>query len=337
MDPDPSSPERTDSLFDAGPVEPLPALSREALERIEQAEKEAKARYEEARDRYFPTNADFVFEEGFVRRAMEWIIAYLRVYAEDILDANLREFLAVAPSDLLTNRTLLKSIWQKILDLAEPRWMGYKTTVWLEPTSRRSRYMMALASGTTAQHPELVAPYPDGEVWAEICRKMKPDLERLNKTFYATLGNAVSDGIKRYQAAAASTFGIPLEGLKWIPLFRAEEAPSGPKEPATSAKETPPAPQAAPIPKRPTKPKRRNEQYKQIDEMLRLIADSRPRSHEEVFQALDGRKVRIPPAKPFKSVRCWMDGFRKDKPASRAWLSKRWTELDLPSFARGPK
>ena len=38
----------------------------------------------------------------------------------------------------------------------------------------------------------------------------------------------------------------------------------------------------------------------------------------------------VPPAEPFVS-RARMDrGFRRDKAAARAWLSKRWAELSLP-------
>jgi len=84
------------------------------------------------------------------------------------------------------------------------------------------------------------------------------------------------------------------------------------------------------------KPGRRNQKYKAIDEALQKIAESRPRTQEAVFSALEGR-VGYPPAEPFESARGWMAGFGRDPRAARAWLSKRWGELDLPAFARGPK
>jgi hypothetical protein len=84
------------------------------------------------------------------------------------------------------------------------------------------------------------------------------------------------------------------------------------------------------------KPGRRNQKYKAIDRALQEIAESRPRTQADVFKALEGR-VGYPPAEPFESARGWMAGFGRDPRAARAWLSKRWAELDLPAFARGPK
>jgi hypothetical protein len=84
------------------------------------------------------------------------------------------------------------------------------------------------------------------------------------------------------------------------------------------------------------KPVRRNQKYKTIDEALQRIADSRPRTQEEVFKALEGRVV-FPPAEPFETGRGWIAGFRRDKAAARSWLSKRWAELSLSPLPRGPK
>lgn len=84
-------------------------------------------------------------------------------------------------------------------------------------------------------------------------------------------------------------------------------------------------------------PTRRNPRYKQIDAALREISQSRPRTQEEVFQSLDGRRIPVPPAEPFLSGRGWMAGFARNGAAARAWLSKRWSELNLLPFQRGPK
>lgn len=94
------------------------------------------------------------------------------------------------------------------------------------------------------------------------------------------------------------------------------------------------------VPKEFGKPKkrvRRNPKYEVIDKALQEIAESRPSSQEEILQSLDGRRVVTPPAEPFVTARGWMPGFKRDAPAARAWLSKRWAELDLPSLPRGPK
>ena len=85
------------------------------------------------------------------------------------------------------------------------------------------------------------------------------------------------------------------------------------------------------------KPVRRNQKYKVIDQALQEIAESRPSTQEAVFQSLDDRHVVIPPAEPFMAARGWIAGFRRDAAAARAWLSKRWAELDLPPLPRGPK
>lgn len=88
---------------------------------------------------------------------------------------------------------------------------------------------------------------------------------------------------------------------------------------------------------RKSKPVRRNLKYLTIYEALRQIAESRPATQEEVFQSLQDRKIVIPPADPFRTARGWIPGFRVDHVAARAWLSKRWRELDLPPLPRGPK
>jgi len=82
---------------------------------------------------------------------------------------------------------------------------------------------------------------------------------------------------------------------------------------------------------------RRNQRYLAIDRTLHEIAESRPRTQEDVFQSLQDRHVVIPPAEPFLTARGWIPGFRRDQAAARAWLSKRWRELDLPPLPRGPK
>ena len=86
------------------------------------------------------------------------------------------------------------------------------------------------------------------------------------------------------------------------------------------------------------KPVRRNQKYKVIDAALEKVADGRPSTQEEVFQSLDARHVVIPPAEPFISARGWIAGFRRDSvQGARAWLSKRWAELNLSPLPRGPK
>jgi hypothetical protein len=118
-------------------------------------------------------------------------------------------------------------------------------------------------------------------------------------------------------------------------LRKASHSAPGVSEPPTSAGTT--AQEAQPRQGRNgNKPVRRNQKYKTIDQALQKIAESRPRTQEEVFKALEGR-VTFPPAEPFETARGWMLGFRRDKATARAWLSKRWGELGLAPLPRGPK
>jgi hypothetical protein len=84
-------------------------------------------------------------------------------------------------------------------------------------------------------------------------------------------------------------------------------------------------------------PARQNQKYKTIDVALQEVAKSRPSTQEEVFRSLDGRRVVIPQAEPFTAADGWIAGFRRDPAAARAWLSKRWAQLNLPRLPRGPK
>jgi hypothetical protein len=85
------------------------------------------------------------------------------------------------------------------------------------------------------------------------------------------------------------------------------------------------------------KPVRRNQKSVLIDKALGEVAKSRPRTQEEVFQVLENRRVVLPLAELFVSARGWIAGFKRDEVAARAWLSKRWRELNLPPLPRGPK
>ena len=81
----------------------------------------------------------------------------------------------------------------------------------------------------------------------------------------------------------------------------------------------------------------RSTRYSAIDQTLISISDAKPKNHKEVFRSLDERHVRIPHAEPFARSGGWGAGFRNDRQAAHAWLSKRWKLLKLPSFPRGPK
>ena len=80
-----------------------------------------------------------------------------------------------------------------------------------------------------------------------------------------------------------------------------------------------------------------NSRFARIDSALKGIAEARPMDHEEVFRGLNSRHTQIADAEPFRSTGGWIAGFEKNPVRARAWLSKRWRVLGLPSFPRGPK
>ena len=201
--------------LDASSQQPLPGLSREALHRIAQAEKDARERYDRDTVPYFPMHPDFSFLEESVIRSIARILEYVRIFAEEVLDANLREYLEIAPSDLRTNEALLQSVARNAWTLTDQLWKGYGCTLRLEPTSRRAQYMMAMAAGTMDQHPELEPlRYPEGQQWADFnIRMAEPgsEMARLNARYAATIMKTIGDRIRRYQAEAASRLGMITE------------------------------------------------------------------------------------------------------------------------------
>jgi hypothetical protein len=87
----------------------------------------------------------------------------------------------------------------------------------------------------------------------------------------------------------------------------------------------------------PRTPKRaKNSTYSKIDECLKEIEKSKPRRHADVFAALDGR-LPVPDCEPFRSAKGWSAGYRTRPDRARAWLSGRWSRLNLPPFRPGPK
>lgn len=191
--------------------QPLPLLSREAVARIEQAEEDAKARYAQDKWPHFPTNPDFSFSEVSIRRAMESIIHHLTILAQEVLDAHWREYLAVAPADILHNETLKLLVANRVYDLPSELWRGYRRTLWREPSRRNRVYPLALAARNLDQYPELEpCRYPDPTTWEKIFQEAQPEIERLDAIWQTSLQKVAVDGFKRYQRNAAAKLAITL-------------------------------------------------------------------------------------------------------------------------------
>jgi hypothetical protein len=132
---------------------------------------------------------------------------------------------------------------------------------------------------------------------------------------------------------------------------RARRAEKAVSLPSVNVIGVPPAEERAPLAERQVEPSRSSEQkvrqqrgqpvrsspiYTAIYKALRQIAESRPRTQEQVFQALEARHVALPTAKPFAN-HGWLRGFQMDEGRARSWLSKTWAKLKLPALPRGPK
>jgi len=160
--------------------------------------------------------------------------------------------------------------------------------------------------------------------------------ESLAVTFYA--GNLRKSGVPRVLKSLVDRMRVFRDAEEMSKILNPPSANAGPSQvaesdPALRAQEQ----RGSTKGHGGKKPVRRNQKYKVIDEALRNIAESLPRTQEEVFQSLEGRHVVIPPAEPFMTARGWIAGFRRDSAAARAWLSKRWAELSLSPLPRGPK
>jgi hypothetical protein len=194
-----------DASKPAGP-QSLPNLPRQALIRIEQSEKDARQIYDRDKVPYFPMNPEFSFLDTSIFRSISHIVDYVRLFAEAVLDSHLKEYLEYAPSDLLTNQSLLRSLGLDIWTLTGELWHGYGQILQSEPTLRRARYGIAVARGTIDQHPELEPwLYPDSQQWADFIRRMaepESEMARLNERYEAAIKKTISDQIKRYQSEA---------------------------------------------------------------------------------------------------------------------------------------
>jgi hypothetical protein len=203
-------PENTESLptdpINSSNQQALPALSREALARIAQAEKDARKRYDEDKVPYFPTNPDFSFFEGDIVRSRSRILEYLRLFWEAVLDAHLREYQAVAPMALLTNSALLESVVGIAWTLTEPLWVGYAAVLFHEPSARRARFGIELAQGN--QHQEMETwRYPDSNQWAASWPRLTEpgsEMAHLNARFKATFAESAAGLIQQYKNRAAA-------------------------------------------------------------------------------------------------------------------------------------
>jgi hypothetical protein len=178
------------------------------------AEKDAEERYYRDTAPWYPTSPDFSFLVVDILRARERVLQYLRLFAEEVIEAHLREYLEVNPSDLLTNPALFESVARTVAISADQLWTGYGAVLFLEPGSRQARHERAMTERTLDQHSEPEPwRYPNPEQWANTWRRLtEPDseMERLDEQQKTTVETAVADLTRQYREKAASRLGVTL-------------------------------------------------------------------------------------------------------------------------------
>jgi len=197
---------------------PLPSLSRDARLRIEQGEKNALARYERDTEPYFPTNPSFSFLAADVYRSQSQIVGYIRIYAEEVLDVHLKEYLESSAADVAMHMGLRLHLADRIWKLTSKLWRGYRLRLWIEPTLRRARYAGNAAVGIPNQSPELETwRYPDEQAWVEFWRQaQQPDSEMavLKARHDQTIQQAILDRVKHFEEQAQAKLELLRQSME---------------------------------------------------------------------------------------------------------------------------
>jgi hypothetical protein len=235
---------------------PLPDLPMEALQGIEQAEKDAQERYKRHRWPHFPAHPDFSFHAASIFRSMESVIGYLRVLAEELMDAHLTEYLEHAPADIFGNTTLLTMVRGRAASIVGDTWTGYKVTLHFEPSSRHRQFKTAVALGTLTEHPELEpSRYPEVEEWAQFMNDMQNDpdsrMSQLNALYESTIRDVLGRKTAYYLGEAISRIaGLHEKIQEQSPSEAQPAASSGPEPRVLTVEKDSPKARRKPGPRR---------------------------------------------------------------------------------------
>ena len=187
---------------------PLPSLPREALKRIEAAEREAREQLSDDIWPYSSHNPKFSFLEESIIRSTARTRDFIRVYAEDILGVRLREHLDFDPSQLLRNNNLLASLCDEVKSLAETAWEGYICGLQFEPSRRDAIFAIARAEGKKLPQWSVI---PRQEQWNQLLTKWSETdckMRRVIDQFDPMILNVLTSQIRRYKKDAARKLGI---------------------------------------------------------------------------------------------------------------------------------
>lgn len=187
---------------------PLPSLPREALKRIEAAEREAREQLNDDIWPYSSHNPKFSFLEESIIRSTARTRDFIRVYAEDILGVRLREHLDSDPSQLLRNDNLLVSLCDEVKSLADTAWEGYICGLQFEPSRRDAIFAISIAEGKKLPQWPVI---PRQEQWNELLTKWEETdckMRRVIDQFDPMIRNVLISQIRRYKKDAARKLGI---------------------------------------------------------------------------------------------------------------------------------
>lgn len=208
-------------MLDAAMSLPLPPLSRESLLRIDQGEKDAKARYEAHTESLWPTNPTFSYLPADVYRSFSQIVECIRVYAEEVLDVHLKEYLESFPMELVMHIGLRARLADTIMKLTNQLWVGYRAALWIEPIAARARYAGNVAARNGNPFEERgPSRYPGGQAWTDFWRQVRlPDSEMalLKQRYDQTIHQAIFDRVKHYEDQAVSRLGLSRQSTTAVP------------------------------------------------------------------------------------------------------------------------
>ncbi|HXP87805.1 MAG TPA: hypothetical protein VN841_23940, partial [Bryobacteraceae bacterium] len=155
---------------------------------------------------YLPLNPEFSFREDFIFRSLTRILEFIRIFAETVVDAHLREYLMYSPRALLESTAGLQAVASNVWTLTDELWQGYHHMLQEEPTRRSVVSLFVGAAGTMERHPEIEPRrHPREEKWAAFLDRMsEPDsaMTRLNERYENTLKQTISHRIRHFQQEA---------------------------------------------------------------------------------------------------------------------------------------
>ncbi|HEX4276457.1 MAG TPA: hypothetical protein VHZ74_13935, partial [Bryobacteraceae bacterium] len=148
--------------------------------------------------------------ERDVIQALESIVDYIRLFAEDIAECHLREYFEHS-KESQKNNAIPDRVWRRVLALTAELWDGYVATLMFEPSARRARREMAIAE---REFNELIAipstaSVPHQEAWTLIWRRLESGpIQQMAATYLKTVQATMVRKVAEYRTRVAAPAGI---------------------------------------------------------------------------------------------------------------------------------